>query len=122
MLLLAACFGGEESPAEQAKSVLGEALAALQRHDLEAYMQRADFSDNADSLQYVVILKALAQHQDRKEQQQGTVVRTEMVDARMLGDTVCTVFYQLVYADSTVELSSQKMIKRGKDWKLRLRN
>lgn len=85
-------------------------------------MRCADFSDSADSLQYVIVLHALTQHQDRKEQLQGSVVRTDMVDAQMLGDTVCTVFYQLIYADSTAELSSQKMVKRGGEWKLRLRN
>lgn len=122
LLVLSACWGKEESPKDKAKNTLKEALSTLQSGNVDGYMQYVDFGCEMDSVQLAVMQCLLKQHLDRQAQQKGTIVSIEAVDAQMLGDSVCTVFYQLAFADSTVEVVSQKMVRVGENWKIRLRN
>ncbi|MBQ9641732.1 MAG: hypothetical protein IJV06_09275 [Bacteroidaceae bacterium] len=123
LLLLSACWGGKkESPADEAKAVLVEALSALQVGNVDGYVQHVDFGGDMDSLQHSVLSALLRQHLDQRTQQRGALTGIEALDGKMRGDTVCTVFYQLTFADSTVEVASQKMVKVGSVWKIRVRN
>lgn len=121
-LLLSSYWGRKELPAERAKATLREALSTLQSGDLEGYMQYVDFAGEMDSMQRSLMLRLLAQHQDLRTQQKGALISIEALDADMQGDTVCTVFCQFVYADSTSEVVSQKMVRVGEKWKIRVRN
>jgi len=122
LLGLTSCWGDKGLPEDQAKAVLKEALTALQRHDVDAYLRCVDFGTDMDSLQEVFMRRVLEQHQDRQDQLRGAVSGIDMIDAEMQGDSVCMVFYQMTFPDSMVEVASQKMIRVGKNWKIRLRN
>lgn len=94
----------------------------LQRHDYEAYLRVSDFGVEPDSNQLAFMQSLLAQHQDWQEKRKGVAVDVYVIDTEMLGDTVCYVYYEVAFADSTREVSSQKMIRTNGDWKIRLRN
>lgn len=122
LLGLSSCRGDKRLPEEQAKAVLKEALAALQRHDVDTYINNVDFGTDMDSLQETFMRHVLEQHQDRQDQLRGAVMGIDVIDAEMQGDSVCLVFYQMLFPDSTLEVASQKMIRVGERWKIRLRN
>ena len=122
LLALSACWSRKELPEDQATSAFLKAFSTLQGGDVEGYMQYVDFGGEMDSLQRSVLCRLLTQHQDLRVRQKGELLGIEAVDAQMQGDTVCTVFCQLTFADSTAELVSQKMVRVGEDWKVRLRN
>ena len=122
LLALSACWGKEELPEDKAKAALKEALSTLQSGNVDGSMQYVDFGSEMDSVQLAVMQCLLKQHLDRQAQLKGTIVSIETVDAQLLGDSVCTVFCQLAFSDSTVEVVSQKMVRVGESWKIRLRN
>ncbi|MBQ9362693.1 MAG: DUF4878 domain-containing protein [Bacteroidaceae bacterium] len=122
LLALSACWGKKDLPEDKAKAVLKEALSTLQSGNVDGYMRYVDFGSEMDSVQLAVMQCLLKQHLDRQTQRKGTVVSIETVDAQLVGDSVCTVFCQLAFADSTVEVVSQKMVRVGETWKIRLRN
>lgn len=122
LLGLSSCWGDKRLPEDQAKAVLKESLTALQRHDVDTYINNVDFGTDMDSLQEAFMRHVLEQHQDRQDQLRGAVQGIEMIDAEMQGDSVCLVFYQLMFPDSTVEVASQKMVRVGEKWKIRVRN
>jgi hypothetical protein len=122
LLLFTACWSKNELPEDQAKATLRKALSTLHSGNVEGYMQYVDFGGEMDSVQRAMMLYVLKQHQDLRAQQKGTLIGIEAIDAEMQGDTVCTVFCQLTFADSTAELISQKMVRVGEDWKIRVRN
>jgi len=122
LLCLSACMSDNRKPEDKAKAVLREALTALQRHDIDGYLLHVDRSTGMDDEQEAFIRRLLEQHQDWQDHVRGAVLEVETVDAEMQGDSVCTVFYQITFADSTVEVGSQKMVRAGEGWKIRNRN
>lgn len=118
------CFSScrELTSEEKAKETLREALEALNQNDHDAYLQCVDFGTVMDSVQEAVMRDVLRQHLEWRRKERPSVVSIDMVDAKMHGDTICTVYYQYTFADSTKEVASQKMVRYGEDWKIRLRN
>lgn len=120
LLCLVSCH--EPTAEEAAKGALREALEALGREDYDAYMAHVDFDMPMDSAQRAVMRDVLRQHLGWRHAQRARVVSVDLLDARMRGDSVCTVYYQYTFADSTKEAVAQKMVRNGAAWKLRLRN
>lgn len=114
--------GKDAPPEEAAMQSLCEALRTLAKHDYDAYLANADIDCEMDSFHLAIMKQVLAQHQESQEAQNGALVDVRCIDAKMVNDTVCTVYYQLIFADSTTEASSQKMIHEDGAWKIRLRN
>lgn len=121
--LLSSCNLGREKTAEQViTETFITAFNDLQRHDYDAYLRACDMGEEPDSFQIAFMQNVLAQHQDWQEVRKGAAIDVLVIDTEMLGDTVCYVYYEVAFADSTREVSSQKMVRTEGDWKLRLRN
>jgi hypothetical protein len=118
LLCLVSCEEKEREP----EVVLKNALEALNREDYDAYLQRVDWGVEMDSTQTLYMKQALRQHVGWRRSERAAVVSIDVQDVKMQGDSVCTVYYQYTFADGTNEVSSQKMVRYGEDWKLRLRN
>ena len=118
LLCLVSCEEKEREP----EVVLKNALEALNREDYDAYLQRVDWAVEMDSTQTLYMKQALRQHVGWRRSERAAVVAIDVQDVKMQGDSVCTVYYQYTFADGTNEVSSQKMVRYGEDWKLRLRN
>ena len=118
LLCLASCEEKEREP----EVVLNNALEALNREDYDAYLQRVDWGVEMDSTQTLYMKQALRQHVGWRRSERAAVVAIDVQDVKMQSDSVCTVYYQYTFADGTNEVSSQKMVRYGEDWKLRLRN
>ena len=111
-----------EDKEREPEAVLKNALEALDREDYDAYLQRVDWGVEKDSTQALYMKQALRQHLGWRRSERAAVVAIDVQDVRMQGDSICTVYYQYTFADGTKEVSSQKMVRYGEDWKLRLRN
>lgn len=118
LLCLVSCEEKEREP----EVVLKNALEALNREDYDAYLQRVDWGVEMDSTQTLYMKQALRQHVGWRRSERAAVVAIDVQDVKMQSDSVCTVYYQYTFADGTNEVSSQKMVRYGEDWKLRLRN
>ena len=118
LLCMVSCEEKEREP----EVVLKNALEALNREDYDAYLQRVDWGVEMDSTQTLYMKQALRQHVGWRRSERAAVVSIDVQDVKMQGDSVCTVYYQYTFADGTNEVSSQKMVRYGEDWKLRLRN
>lgn len=118
LLCLVSCEEKEREP----EVVLKNALEALNREDYDAYLQRVDWGVEMDSTQTLYMKQALRQHVGWRRSERAAVVSIDVQDVKMQSDSVCTVYYQYTFADGTNEVSSQKMVRYGEDWKLRLRN
>ncbi|MBQ6965959.1 MAG: hypothetical protein IJP82_09790 [Bacteroidaceae bacterium] len=112
----------EKTFEEAAKETLKGALEALNRDDYDAYLQYVDFGTEMDSAQEVFMRNVLKQHLGWQRAERAAVVSIDMIDAQMQSDSVYTVYYQYTFADSTKEVASQKMVRHGEKWKIRLRN
>ena len=119
LMCLVACSDKKEQAPETA---LQTALEALEKEDYDSYLKAVDFGADMDSAQEAYMRDVLRQHLSWRRAKRENIVSIDMVDAIMKGDTVCTVYYQYTYADSTREVASQKMVRKGEVWKLRLRN
>ena len=119
--ILSGCNFRDNDPAAVPKRVLLEALRHLETHDYDAYIENVDMRCLTDSQQTDIMLRALSQHQAWQEAKKGKA-DIDIVEAMMIGDTVCTVFYQLTFPDSTKEVSSQKMVLYDGQWRIRVRN
>jgi hypothetical protein len=75
-----------------------------------------------DSTQVLYMKQALRQHLGWRRSERAAVVAIDVQDVKMQGDSICMVYYQYTFADGTKEVSSQKMVRYGEDWKIRLRN
>lgn len=122
LFFVAACHSGPKTPEEASKAVLEEALEALQAGDYDVYLEHVDFGVSLDSLQMASMKSVLLQHQEWKRAERAEVLAVEVIDVHLLNDSVCTAHYQYVFADSTKEVVSQKMVRCGEDWKIRVRN
>ena len=122
LMFLAACHGAIHGPEDAPKEALQEALDALHEGDYDAYLQHVDWGMEMDSVQQSYMKMLLRQHQDWKRTERAAIVSIDVIDGKMNADSICTVYYQYTFADSTHEVVSQKMVRRGKDWKIRLRN
>ena len=122
ILGLVLCLMGCEDKEREPETVLVKALEALNSEDYDAYLQRVDFGAEMDSVQTSYMKQALRQHLGWRRSERAAVVAIDVQDVKMQGDTICTVYYQYSFADCTKEVSSQKMVRYGEDWKIRLRN
>lgn len=118
VLCLMSCEDKERAP----EAVLKNALEALNKEDYDAYLQRVDWGVEMDSTQVLYMKQALCQHLGWRRSERAAVVAIDVQDVKMQGDSICTVYYQYTFADGTKEVSSQKMVRYGEDWKIRLRN
>lgn len=118
LLCLASCEDKTREPA----GALEIALEALNRGDYDTYLQWVDMGSEMDAAQKSMMRHALKQHLEWRRAERAAVASIDMIDTQMQGDTICTVYYQYTFADSTKEVASQKMVKHGETWKLRLRN
>ena len=123
-ILLALCLVSchELTPEEAARETLKEALEALERNDHDAYLKHVDLGADLDSSKTAYMKDVLRQHLGWRREERAAVVSIDMVDAKMQGDSICTVYYQYSFTDGTKEVGAQKMVKYGEEWKLRLRN
>ncbi len=126
MILLVTCIQACHQqivyPEEAPKAALREALEALSAGDYDAYMAHLDYGRKLDSLELLTMKDVLRRHEEWKEAEREKVVGTQVVDVQMHSDTVCTVYYQYIFADSCRETVAQKMVAHNGVWKMRVRN
>lgn len=118
VLSLWSCQEKEREP----ETVLMKALEALSREDYDAYLQRVDFGTEMDTVQTSYMKEALRQHLGWRRSERAAVMSIDILDKVMDGDSICTVYYQYTFADDSQEVGSQKMVRNGETWKIRLRN
>ncbi|MDO4201108.1 MAG: hypothetical protein Q4D25_03125 [Bacteroidales bacterium] len=118
MLSLWSCEEKEREP----EIVLMKALEALNHEDYDAYLQRVDFGTEMDSVQTFYMKEALRQHLGWRRSERAAVMSIDILEKVMEEDSVCTVYYQYTFVDDTKEAGSQKMVRHGETWKIRLRN
>lgn len=121
MVVFTACFDSDE-PEKAVVSAFSNAMLSLQQGDYETYMTHVDFGTDMDSIQRSYVVKALNQHKGRNIKEKMKLDSVNVVKVTFNSDSVCDVFYELKYVDSTREVSMQKMVKVGDDWKIRFRN
>lgn len=123
-LVLCVIFGckHEDAPEDAAKKVLLTALKDLQTHNYDAYLANTDIDCEMDSFHLAIMKQILVQHQEWQDANKGTLTDLQIVDAKMINDTVCSIYYQLEFDDSVKEACSQKMICVDGNWKIRVRN
>ena len=63
-----------------------------------------------------------SQYLDRLQQSNGDLLNLNVVDVAFGSDTVCDVYYEMLFADSVAVQHCQKMVRIGDVWKLRVRN
>lgn len=124
LVLLTSCWmlQKEVNNEEQARQALLDALTAINSHDFESYYNSLDFGTEFDSVQKQVVLSTIMQHQDWQDKRKGLVADISTISLDLVSDSVCIIFYQLTFSDSTKEVSSQKMVRCDEKWKLRMRN
>lgn len=121
IMVFTACFDSGE-PEKAVVSAFSNAMLSLQQGDYETYMTHVDFGTDMDSIQRSYVVKALNQHKGRNIKEKMKLDSVNVVKVTFNSDSVCDVFYELKYVDSTREVSMQKMVKVGDDWKIRFRN
>lgn len=123
-LLFLACACREETvnPVDSAKKVLAEALDSLYSHNYGKYVSSVDFGEDMSREQQKVLLYVLRQHQERQDTLKGYVSSCEIIDAKQESDSVITLYYEIKFADGLSEVNSQKMVRVGDVWKIRVRN
>lgn len=122
LILTTGCKEEVTDPLAAPKQALEEALLKLYEHDYNSYIHSIDIGTEMDTVHVELMQNVYAQYQERIEATKGKPVSVKAIDAKMSNDSVCTVFYQITYADSTKEVSSQKMLLIGGTWKIRIRN
>ena len=125
VLLVACCMACRQQivyPEDAPKAAMNAALEALQAGDYDTYLSYVDYGTELDSLELQNMKDVLRRHEEWKRAERERVVSAQVVDIRMQGDTVCTAYYQYVFADSCRETVAQKMVCRNGRWKVRIRN
>jgi len=120
LMLLAGC--GENTPQEAVTSTFVAAMDALHDHRYDEYMESVDYGCEMDSIQRAVLVRTYSQYLDRLQQSNGDLLNLNVVDVAFGSDTVCDVYYEMLFADSTSVEHCQKMVRIGDVWKLRARN
>lgn len=116
------CHKPITDPVDAPKAALKAALDALNMNDIDTYMASIDLGTDLDSIQEESLRSVLRQHVEWENSNHPSVASVDIVDVDMQSDTMCTVYFQYTYADSLQEIASQKMVRTGGVWKLRLRN
>jgi len=116
------CKDKNTDPIEPARLVLKDALMAVEEHDIMRYLDAVDIGVPIDTLHIDILHKTVLQHQQMQEAAHGRCVDIDIIDSDVLSDTLCYLYYQLTFADSVQEVSTQKMVRKDGVWKLRLRN
>ena len=119
---LIACHQQVVYPEDAPRAAMDTALAALQAGDYDTYLSYVDYGEELDSIQLQNMKDVLRRHEEWKQAERERVVSAQVVDIQMQGDTVCTAYYQYVFADSCRETVAQKMVRRNGQWKVRIRN
>lgn len=122
LFLVCACREVAVDPVDSAKMVLAEALDSLHSHNYGKYVSSVDFGEDMSREQQKVMLYVLRQHQERQDTLKGCVSSCEIVDAKQESDSVITLYYEMKFADGVSEVNSQKMVRVGNVWKIRVRN
>lgn len=120
ILTVFGCNSKVDDPTFAPKQSLYEALKLLNSHDYDAYLDYVDV--DSDSTHIEILKQILNQHQTKQEQEKGELTDINVLSAKLTNDTVCTVFYQLLFSDGAKNVSSQKLVKVNDKWKVKLRN
>ena len=56
------------------------------------------------------------------EVRKGQALATDVVKVDVLADTLAVVYYKIKYESGNEEVSSNKMVRRDGQWKIRVRN
>ncbi len=107
---------------EAPRQAMREALDALAAGDDSAYVARLDFGAPLDSAQISLFAHAVTQQRQREAVLRGGLLRVEVISARMLSDTVATVFYRRFFSNGDSTECAQKMVRTDGVWKIRVRN
>lgn len=114
--------GGESTPQEVVAKSFGKAMDALNNHNFDEYINSVDYGCEMDSIQKDVLVKTYSQYLDRIQQNKGSLLKLEVIDVVFGSDTVCDVYYETLYSDSTTIPGCQKMVKVCDEWKIKARN
>lgn len=117
------CGCGEpEDITMKPKQDLKSALEAYYDNRLDTFCLCVDYGTELDSIQRQIIRATYQRDVAYTNQTFAGVRAVEPKTVIFESDTVAMVMYDIVYGDQSRESSSQKMIKVGESWKLRVRN
>lgn len=120
------CLGGcheEADRSEAPRKAMQQALNLLVAERYEDYFACMDFGEDLDSAQQALfattLMRQVALTHETRSGLQGALV----LDARMTGDTIATVFYRQYFANGDSTDCAQKMTRNAEGrWLLRMRN
>lgn len=124
-LLLCCWFVGCGEPEDKSiypKQDLKSALEAYYSGDYDKFFMNVDFGTELDSVQKQIMMAAYRRDIAYTNESFKGVRAIEPRSVEFEGDTVSYVLYDIVYGNQQRETSSQKMVKIGDSWKLRVRN
>ena len=112
----------DDSPHKVVSDTFEAAMDAFHNRRFDEYMESVDYGCEMDSIQKDVLVKTYSQYLDRMAQNDGALQSLNVVDVVFSSDTVCDVYYEMLFADSVAVQHCQKMVRTGDVWKLRVRN
>ncbi len=122
-LVLSGCFNERKiSPQDAPKVALQKVLDSLYAGNYDTYINAIYDDTGIGVIPKPIVRKLLRQHVEATSMDKGNVIACSVSDAVFQSDTLATVYYDIVFADSTKENNSQKMVRVGTDWKLVIRN
>ena len=119
-LLVVSC--SDDSPQKVVTDTFEAAMDAFHNRRFDEYMSSVDYGCEMDSIQRDILVKTYSQYLDRMHQVNDDLLKIKVVDVAFSSDTVCDVFYEMLFADSTAVERCQKMVCIGNVWKLRARD
>lgn len=112
----------DKDPASASRTTLLKAMNKLQKGDVEGYCRYLDFGQELDSLTEAQIAKMWVMHEKINLNTKGEVMAVDVVKVDVVADTLTTVYYKIKYASGNEEVSSDKLVRIGGEWKIRVRN
>ena len=120
LMVLTACE--DKDPKVASGKALIKAMKYLQNGDKEKYYNCLDFGQELDSLTQAQVAMMWVMHQQINQKVKGQALATDVVKVELLADTVALVYYKIKYESGNEEVSSNKMVCRDGEWKIRIRN
>ena len=120
LVVMTACE--DKDPKVASGKALIKAMGYLQKGDAEKYYNCLDFGQELDSLTQAQVAKMWLMHQQINQRVKGQALATDVVKVDVLADTLAVVYYKIKYESGNEEVSSNKMVRRDGQWKIRVRN
>jgi len=116
------CRPKADDRTEEPRRIMQQALNEFLRGEYGQFMSRLDFGGDFDSLQEEAVSLAFIRQQQVVREARSGMQGALVVSAKMQSDSVATVFFREYFANGDSLDCSQKLVRKGGEWRLRMRN